>query len=222
MKRVVLAALMLFVARPAFAQDMDAMVRWTSAELVHYKIVGEFSGQTIVLSGGPNTPTRRGTVTDRIEVEFDWNPLEYNMVGKAVIRNFPTRMGAMEPEPARCPASKLGGPLELVTGVAVVAEEGLRMSGFLTLQTKRDQPAGSVAIYTAQLDNPPCTDWVNLPAKNESINMQLHAVPGMMLAMPGNPTLQVSADKKYFVIPPGKPGASNAGWTWTITPTIVK
>jgi hypothetical protein len=54
----------------AFAQDVDAMAKWTAATVIHYSVVGEFSGETRILSFEKSFPVSDSTqVTDRVEVE---------------------------------------------------------------------------------------------------------------------------------------------------------
>jgi hypothetical protein len=238
MRKLLLALVFVLLARPALAQDMEAMARWTSYQIVHYKIVGEFSGETILIRGsdssGFNMVTAR--VTDRFEVEFDWDQQEFNIVGKPVIRNFPTKIVSIDLDIEshdagkvfhfKCPEPKLSGALEQLTGLALKADEGMRMSGFVTLEARRDQPGGSFASFSDDPRKPPqCGDvWKTAKAVSETTPMTLTAVPGMFLAMPipDDKGMKITADKKSIVIPPGVKDSANYGWTYTITPTPVK
>ena len=233
MKKLLLVSALAALASPAPAQDMEAMAKWTSYTIVHYKAVGEFSGEVTLLTGsGKRVPTEiKAQASDRIEVEFDWNQQEFNLVGKPVIRNFPTKLGSVVfpgLPPAlsakTCPAPKTDSALELVTGLSLKADEGMRMSGFVNLEVRRDQPAGS---YPAFGNTDTCGEiWETSKAVSETSSTLLMAVPGMYLVMPAMPDAQggmkISADRKSIVVPPGKDGASNYGWTWTYTPTGVK
>ena len=243
---LVLVGLMLF-ARPAFAQDVEAMAKWTGYQIVHYKIVGEYAGETIVMkgTGGSILSSLTARVTDRIEIEFDWDQQEFNVVGKPVIRNFPTKVvsynldfvsnDAGKVYKSRCPEPKPSGPFELVTGLAVKADEGMRMSGVVNLEVRRDQPGGSYASFFPASDKRAnATDYLGKCGEftetakplSETSTMMLHAVPGMYLVMPppatGEAGMKLSSDKKSIILPPGKTGSSNEGWTWTVTPTGVK
>jgi len=80
---VVVAAL---VASTASAQTVDARPKWKSVTIVHYKAIGEFSGPTTVVTGLKRAVNGTGTVTDRVEVEFDWNQKEMKLVGTPVFR----------------------------------------------------------------------------------------------------------------------------------------
>lgn len=223
-------AVMLF-ARDVAAQDFEAMAKWTSYQIVHYKFVGEFSGETIVLKGsGTSVITSiSARATDRIEIEFDWDQQEFNLVGKPVIRNFPTRLVAIVPsELAECPAPKVDGALEVATGLSVKVDETLRMSGVVSLEARRDQPGGSYASYTTALagtGKSVCGEvWEAATPRSETLLISLTAVPGMFLAMlpPDRTDLRLTADKKSFIVPPGEAGTPSHGWTWTVTPTGVK
>ena len=94
MKRLLLVLMFVGCACPAWAQDTDAMLKWTEAKVVHYRVVGEFSRTIGILAedgpSGGNAP-----VTDRVEIEFDWNQENNKIVGKPVIRNFPTKVGTI-------------------------------------------------------------------------------------------------------------------------------
>ena len=76
----------------SWAQDVNAMAKWTAATVVHYKIVGEFKGKTTILKG--KNLSRDADVTDRVEIEVDWDQMAYALVRPAVIRNTPTVVGA--------------------------------------------------------------------------------------------------------------------------------
>ena len=153
-------------------------------------------------------------------------------MGKPVIRNFPTKLGATLKTQHRldngqvvddnCPAPKLDGTLELLTGLSVKADEAMRMSGFVNLEFRRDQPGGSYPTF-GEADTCGAL-WETSKPVSETSTTQLMAVPGMFLVMlpPDQKDMKLSADKKSIVIPPGPKGASNYGWTWTVTPTGLK
>jgi hypothetical protein len=89
--RALLAALIVTAgfASPASGQDVDAMARWTAATVIRYRVVGEYSGAQNGLA----------EVTDRLEFDFDWDQTEMKIVGKPVIRNFPTKVGKVRAGP---------------------------------------------------------------------------------------------------------------------------
>jgi hypothetical protein len=245
MKRLLLLLVLMVFGRPASAQDIEAMAKRTSYQIVHYRIIGEFSGETILLNGSGKTAldTVTARVTDRVEIEFDWDQQEYNLVGNPVIRNSPTKVVSMNLDfetadlgkvyRSRCPEPKLSGAFELVTGLGVKADDSLRMSGVVTLEARRDQPGGSYGSVFPPSDprndaRPVATCgefWEAAKPVSVTSTMGLMAVPGMYLVMPipgKEGGMQISADKKSIVLPPGEKGASNYGWTWTVTPTGVK
>jgi len=196
-------------ASPAFAQDVEAMAKWTAATIIRYRVVGEFSGPATILSGTKSKRTATAQVTDRVEIDFDWDQNEMKIVGKPVIRNFPTKIGTLV-APPKCAAPKVEGPLEHATVTLVDDSSMERMSGVVTLKTSREQPAGAVcqfALDTQQLD------WEAAPAKSENVDLKFTVAQAMALAMPG--VIPTTPDKKSLVM-------KNGGWTWTQTPTIVK
>ena len=203
----VLVLLFVFTAVPAAAQDMDAMAKWTAYTVVHYKIVGEHSGTApLLMSGGM---TRQAQVMDRVEFELDWNQTDYKLVGTPVIRNFASKLGALSPMP-NCPLPKLEGPVELMTLVAVKGDGPMAMSGIVTLQGKKDLPAGAIP----SMNEFGCQAWTPVAAKSEAVEMNFQLPPAMMLAMPGG-GYQISPDGKSMTI-------KSDGWVWTCTPTGVK
>jgi hypothetical protein len=231
LRKLLLVPVLMLFARPAAAQDVEAMAKWTAYQIVHYKIVGEFSGETILMKGsGQKVPTTiQAQVTDRIEIEFDWDQQEFNIVGKPVIRNFPTKVGSIifpqlgaNLSSKNCPALKLNGALEFLTGMTLRTDDATRMSGIVTLELRRDQPGGS---YPAFGDTDTCGEiWETSKAVSETSTLSLMAVPGMYLVMPipANQGMKISADKKSIILTADRPGASGYGWTWTVTPTGVK
>jgi hypothetical protein len=210
MKKLLILAGLVSMAAPASTQDLDAMVRWTSATIVHYRLVGEFSGDVPIL--GESISYWKASVSDHVEFELDWNQADFNLVGQPIIRNSPTKIVRMIPRP-ECPAAKVDGTLEQLTLTAVRTDEGKRMVGIVMLDTRRDQPAGS---YPYGGESLPCgTAWQPSPARSETATMNIQLPPGMMLAMPG--AYKLTADKKSFLMKD-----EGTGWTWTITPTIVR
>ncbi len=54
----------------AQAVDASAIARWTAAKVVHYRMVGVYEGPTVIAY---REPAGQATVTDRVEIELDWN-----------------------------------------------------------------------------------------------------------------------------------------------------
>lgn len=214
---VVLVALVVMPAR-ASAQDMNAMAKWTEAKVVHYRVVGEFSGVVDILLAGHNL-----AVTDRVEIEFDWNQEHNKLVGTPVIRNFPTKAGAIVPGVA-CPAPKVNGAFEFTTILSLKdqPDETTRMAAAgVVMESRRDHPAAEVPTKPPRAEASCGDTWAKLPAKSVPASEVLPVPLAMMLAMGPMGGGNISPDGKSFV-EKFEPGTVNVGWTWTYTPTIVK
>jgi hypothetical protein len=210
---VTLLPVVAWPAPQAFAQDVDAMAKWTALTVVHYRVVGEFSGESRLFSFEKTYPVSDSApVTDRAEFEFDWNQNEMSLVGKPVIRNFPTKTGALAPLPG-CPGTKVEGPFEFATIVAlkVVPYQGLGLA------IRRDHPGGATPQPAKESGGAPCGHaWDQVAPKADTSDKGLQVPPGMMLAMP--PKLSpfpLTKDGKSLIV-------KDQGWTWTFTPTPVK
>lgn len=187
----------------ASAQDVDAMAKWTALTVVHYRVVGEFSGEAPIFAGRQSAHKARAT--DRIEIEFDWNQEEMKLAGKASFKNFPTKF-TPNAKPG-CPPLRVEGPLELATVLSVKDFS----PGVLTIELTRDNPGGAVP-WTE--DDKPCGSlWDKVAPKSETVEQLVQVVPAMSLAMPG--MIPITPDGKSLVV-------KDQGWAWTFTPTPVK
>jgi hypothetical protein len=65
------------------AQNVDEMAKWTALTVVHYRVLGEHSGETPLAGGSTHA-------TGRVEIEFDWDQFEMKLAGPAKITNSPT------------------------------------------------------------------------------------------------------------------------------------
>ena len=159
--RVVTALCLAIVTTTARAQNIDEMARWTSAEIVHYDVVAEYTGTTPVLvpiKGTPVTsyPTQ---VKDRYEIGFDWSPTEMTMVGKPAFRNFPSTLPVGTParllfNAQTCPQPRMTGSYDHVEVIG--AKTGMMGSNSLELSVKRTYPAGAIPYAT---EVPGCSNW---------------------------------------------------------------
>jgi hypothetical protein len=220
MRRLFFGALFLLCARPAWAQDQDAMLKWTEAKVVHYRVVGEFSGKVRIFLGGKNLPS---LVTDRVEIEFDWNQEQNKLVRPPVIRNFPSTAGAILPD-LGCPASKVSGGFEFTTVLSLKdhPDETMRMTGAgLIMESRRDHPGGEGPLLPASASQSCGAKWEKVDAKSVTSTDTLKVPLAMMLAMGKFGGGNLTPDGKSLVEKP-KPGEANEGWTWTFTPTVVK
>lgn len=191
------------------------MAKWTSASIVRYQILAEFSGGPVVASIPSLGPGRGVTaqVTDRFEVDLQWNQQDFAIVGMPVIRNFPSVKGALTP--SKCPMSA-AGPFEHATVVAVRDDAALRYANGVMAEVRRDLSAGTLATMN---EVGPCANVLSGPATMETVRHPLPVPNGMMLAMPSGQG-GYKHDGKAFVIP--DPSAPLKGWSYTVTPTIVK
>lgn len=204
----VLVLLIGLTTPPVAAQDIDAMAKWTAYTVVHYKVVGEHSGQVPVLAA--QGLSRQAQVTDRVEFELDWNQQEFKLVGTPVVRNSPSKLGAITPM-SDCPAPRIEGTFELMTLQAIKGDGPLSMSGIVTLETRRDYPAGAIPTKNEF----GCKEWIAVKVKSEAVPVNFQLPPAMSLAMPGGAPYKLSPNGKSLIF-------NTDGWVWTCTPTGVK
>jgi hypothetical protein len=139
---VVAPLVVVWSAPQAFAQDIDAMATWTAAAVIHYSVVGEFSGETRIMSFERTFPVSDSAqVTDRVEVEFDWDQQELKPVGAPVFGNFPSTTAALRVLEG-CPATKIEGAFEFAT-IVEWKELPYPMSG-IGLVLRRDYVGGAI------------------------------------------------------------------------------
>jgi hypothetical protein len=210
---LLLAALGALVAEPAAAQDLDAMLKWTEAKVVHYRIAGDATGR-MVLQQGVHT-VRSAAVTDHIEFEFDWDNQAMVILGNPVLRNTPMKFAANDATPLEmgaCPPARVEGVPEFASVTRVTA-----MSVLLEIEFKQ-QTAGGAIPWDGGRAEGKCGDaWDPASPSTETLTVQLQLPPGMMLAMPPEQSgYDLSKDGKSFLPKPEN------GWSWVITPSIVK
>ena len=196
-------------------EDIEAMSKWMEVEIVHYKVVGDYAGTMMLLGFSDQyfTGSVSADITDRIEIEFDWNSKTHALVGTPIIRNAPTKivkLGATSTE--GCPGStKVDVGPEFLTGTSL--KPGVAaVVGYLVLEGKRDLATGSFPTKT----DGGC-GIANAKSSSEAVtleNLQLAITP-TLLYLPPSRTTRTTPDKKSIVtvLP------SVEGWTWTITPT---
>ncbi len=196
-------------ATPAAAQqpDVNAMVKWMSAAVIHYRYVGDYSDQSAI-NGSPVGEGQVGGVlanySDRIEFELDWNQTEMKIVGTPVVKNFPTKV-ALLPE-TRCPSPQIEGVFEFATVTAITAPSPGTPG--IALAMKRDYVGGAVPY----MGEGKC-GTSRFSAGSETSSKKMDLVNAMMMVdMPGAPPK--TPDGKSLI------QKDNDGWAWTITPTI--
>jgi hypothetical protein len=185
-------------------QDLDLMVKWTAAEVVHYDVTMEFAGEGQILKEGGQF--RTAPVTDRVEVAFDWNQNEMKLVGTPVIKNFPSTKGDMPPDKREgCPAPRVtGGTYDYINVTAVTSVE---YNPALQFTATRSFAAGTIPAFD---DQERCTQSIDSPAATERVELGLLVLPAMYLGMPaaGGQGIQVDAAKSTIK-------SVDQGWTNT-------
>ena len=211
MKNLVAISAFLAFARPAAAQgpDLDAMMKWGQAQVLHWHVVGEFSGKAVVFKGSAWQPV---PTTDRVELDFDWNNIEQKLIGKAVFKNSPSRSDPLviQPQLAKipgCEPPRLNGPFEYFTMVDAVSES----MTIVELKGKRDYPGGAIMGVDEMTGK---CGWNPQAAGSENASVKVVIPPGVAMASPG---FEMTKDRKS-IITRNEP----AGWTWTLTPRIVR
>jgi hypothetical protein len=201
----------LFAPHRAASQDLDAQLKWTEAKVVHYRIAGDFSGKMRVLGGEHSI--RNAEVSDHIEFEFDWDNQEMTLLGTPVLRNTPTKLGAIDPSPIDgCPPVRIEKPAEFASITKVTA-----MSVLLKIEFTQ-QPAEGALPWGSDTGGGKCGDvWERSAASSGTQTVDLQLPPGMMLAMPPEQTGYTRSKDGKSLIP-----RPENGWSWVITPSIVK
>ena len=209
--RLLLAALVTLVVPPAAAQDLDAQLKWTEAKVVRYKFAGDFAGKMLILGGEHSI--RNGAIIDHVEFEFDWDNQEFAILGTPLLRNSPTKVVAIDSAPiGGCPPPRIEVAPEFasVTGVKAI-------SMLLQIELKQQSGGGALPWIGKDATSSCGTVWDPSSPGDRTFELQLQVIPGMMLAMaPGTTGYDVSKDGKSLLTKPEN------GWTWTITPSIVR
>ncbi|MFA5937907.1 MAG: hypothetical protein WC809_01015 [Sinimarinibacterium sp.] len=189
---------------PAQAQqvDMDAMLRWGAAELIHYHIVGVYQARTDVV--GDASEIGYADVADRVVIDLDWKLSESKLAGTPKIQNEKSTSNNLRNAEAACLPPVLKGEYEHYELLGI--SDGL--GGALELKVQTTYPAAEVVQF--------CTGSRKAVPASRDVRPEEFVVPSpVMLAMPlpDSDSLRASPDKKSFV-------QRKDGWTWTLTPTI--
>jgi len=196
-----LALLLLAAAAGAQQMDMDAMMKWASADVVRYHIVGVYQATPHIASDGSGL----GDVSDRVVIDLTWKLSELKLVGTPTFQNFKTVVGQLRDREPKCLPPALQGEYEHYELLGI--NEGV--GGTLELQVQTVYPAVDVAQS--------CTaSRRRVPAKTLVRAESFVVISPVTFAMPLPDTdeLRISADKKSLV-------TRKNGWTWTLTPTMV-
>ncbi len=194
------------------AQNLDAMSKWATAKVIHYHVVGEFTGAAKVLKGKGFEVA--GKVTDRVEMDFDWDQLQQKTVADPVFKNFPTKVESVE-QLQGCPAAKVNGAYEYFTFQSVRP-----VAVMFELRGTRALPPGSLpSVKNENDERAKCGEvWLDTPAASEPVTARMQLALGMIIAMPAAAgEMKVTPDGKSIV-----QTINTDGWIWTMTPTIVR
>ena len=183
------------------AQDMDAMMKWASADVIKYHIVGVYSAKTDVLAG---SEVGYADVTDRVVIDLAWKLSEAKLVGTPAITNDKTTIKNLSNFEPKCNPPTLKGEYEHYTLLSI--KEGL--AGQAEMQVQRVYPAGNVIQF--------CTGAPKaVKGEMKTETEEFGVVSPMLFGMPlgNNKEISISADKKSIIV-------TKKGWTWTYTPSI--
>lgn len=197
-----LITIYLLCASAAHAQqmDMDAMMKWASADVIRYHIVGVYQARTYIASDGSG----QADIADGLVVDLTWKLSESKLVGKPTFQNTKSIVKNVADREPKCLAPILKGDYEHYEVLGI--KEG--MAGALELQVRTSYPQVDVVQF--------CTGSRKaVPAKTETRAEDFAVVSPVMFGMPlpDSDDLRISPDKKSIV-------ARKAGWTWTMTPSI--
>ena len=208
---LLLAGVSALVAQSAAAQDLDAQLKWTEAKVVHYRITGDFAGKVGILSS--EHTMRNAAITDHIEFEFDWDNQEMAILGNPVLRNSPTKIVAIDPSPIEgCPPVRIDVAPEFATVTRVTA-----MSVLLQVEFTQQSAKGALPWIGRDARSSCGSVWEEASRSERTEEISLQLPPGLLLAMPPEARgYDVSKDGKSMLTKPEN------GWTWAITPSIVR
>ena len=189
---------------PALAhQDAGAIARWTAAKVVHYHMVGVYDGAAVIAY---REPAGQATVTDRVEIDLDWDAKAGAIVGEPRIVNAASEVRELRNTHSSCPPPVPNGPYDHFD-LKTIAVSG----GALELKGTRSFPSIRVTSGCQGVQEPR-----TVGAWEQDVIERMVVPSPLMLVAPAHsvPNLTVSDDKASFTIRGG-------AWTWTYTPAIV-
>lgn len=185
------------------ARQDSAIAKWATAKVVHYRMVGVYDGTAVIAY---REPAGSATVTDRVEIELDWDLKANAIVGEPKITNAAADVRELRNTHASCPAPTPLGPYDHLD-LKTVGTSG----GALELKGVRVFPSIKVVSGCQGVQEPRTVQ----PWEQDVAERMVVPSPLMLAAPAGSdPNLTVSADKASFTIKSGT-------WTWTYTPTLV-
>jgi len=204
-------------AVPLAAQqpDMNLMAKWSAVTVVHYVMTGEFKNELVIMRSNM-LGEAKPTVTDRVQLTFNWDQQQMALVGPVGIQNS-NATWVFAPPTGDCPLPRITAPYE---GFTVTAVSG--GSGMLTLKVKRNYAAGAFprAKPNVTASQEVCGDvWVPVAATAEDDEMMVGVASTLWYAIPsaGGESVSVTKDGKSIVVVDAA-----TGWTWTYTATPVR
>ncbi len=200
---LVAALLVGTLTAPALAGQDAAIARWAAATVVHYHVVGVFDGPAVIAY---REPAGQATVSDRVEIDLDWNLKTNAIVGEPTIVNAASEVRELRNMHASCPVPTPNGPYDHIDVKTITAA-----GGTLELKGIRSFPSIKVVAGCQGVQDPRTIR----PWEQEVVERMVVPSPLMLAAPSGSdPNLTVSEDKASFTIKSGP-------WTWTYTPTLV-
>ena len=204
--RIIIVLCFLFTWQPLPAQekqmDMEAMMRWGSADVIRYHIVGVYQAQTNVIGGSGDIGY--ADVTDRVVIDLKWKLSESQLVGQPVFLNEKSAVSNLRDYEPKCLPPKLKGEYEHFELLGI--KDGL--GGALELEVRTTYPAAEVVQF--------CTGkFKSVPAMVKTRPEEMVVPSPVMFGMPlpDSDNLSISKDKKSLI-------HKKEGWTWTFTPSI--
>lgn len=185
--------------------SMEAITDLASSTVIHWSVVGDYSGEDLILNVGTNG---YAPVTDHVEIGFDYTT-EGNggLTGEPAVTNFASVMGALRNGADGCRAPTVSGSYEHST----IEQLKAGLGGQLTMVVRSDYPAGDVPIA--------CTGGNQHSPARASTTETDFIVPGIALLMMGDQLtgddIRVSPDKRSLIV-------KRDGWTYTYTPSKVR
>lgn len=179
--------------------DMEAMMRWASADIVRYHITGDYQSQTTIASDGSGL----ADVTDRVVIDLTWKLSASKLVGTPSFENMKSIVTNPRDREPSCLPPILKGDYEHYEILEI--KEGL--GGNLELQVRTTYPVVEIAQF--------CTaSRRSVPASSKTRPEEFGVISPVMFGMPlpDADKMRISADKKSLI-------HKKDGWTWTFTPT---
>ena len=117
--------------QPAAGQSADEIARWTAAKVVHYHMVGVYDGPAVIAY---RRTAGQATVTDRVEIDLDWDVKANAIVGEPKIVNAASEVRELRNEHASCPPPAPAGRTDHLDVKTVTTSAGaLELKGIAQL-----------------------------------------------------------------------------------------